>query len=79
MRRERLFIDLEQARFSLLLGSGLGDAGDLLESFAGCAPSPHELKEAITLHPLDQQLGRPTPKRRAGPVNNQPPDGQNPM
>jgi hypothetical protein len=45
MRRERLFIDLEQARFSLLLGSGLGDAGDLLKGFAGCAP-PHDLKDA---------------------------------
>ena len=55
MRRERLFIDLEQARFSLLLGSGLGDAGYLLESFAGCAP-PHDLKEAPTFHVGQHQV-----------------------
>ena len=55
MPRERLFIDLEQARPFLLLGSGIGDAGDLLKSFAGCAP-PHDLKEAPTLHVGQHQI-----------------------
>ena len=37
MRRERLFIDLVQARLFLLSWSGLGEAGDLLERVSPAA------------------------------------------
>src|SRR6516162_8444630 len=53
MPRKRLFIDLLQARFSLPLGSARGDAGDLLESFAGCSPT-RDLVKGVSLHLLDQ-------------------------